>query len=300
MNTESSNWVNVTAATEKQRLEELEAWFLDAGALSVTLEAAGDMPIFEPLPGEQPLWDQLLVTGLFEAGLDLERLTNLLGVDGFQLCSVTSLADRAWEREWLNRFQPLRFGKRLWICPTGFDLEPAGKVVVCLDPGLAFGTGTHETTRLCLEYLDALPSLEGMKVVDYGCGSGILGIAAAKLGAAEIACVDRDPQALTATRDNAARNCVVVKAFLPNEFMKSHYAESGPESADLLLANILAQPLAQLAPGLLGAVRPGGHVVLSGILRDQAEVVMAAYRRGAELLSSEHLNDWLRLVWRKT
>ncbi len=285
----SRNWVNVTAAADKQRLNELENWFWEMGAVSVTMEDAQDLPIFEPPPGEQPLWDQMLVTGLFQSDVSVERLTDSLSGENFVLNRIEELADRAWEREWLNRFEPMCFGDRLWVCPTGFDIDRQGKVVIDLDPGLAFGTGTHETTRLCLEYLDA-SAVSGLTVVDYGCGSGILGIAACKLGARTVCCVDRDTQALTATRGNAARNGVTVETHLPGVALPS---------ADLVLANILAQPLIELSGPLVAATASGGRLVLSGIMESQADKVSNAYKDRLEPVSRTLLNGWVRLVWRK-
>jgi len=285
----SFSWINLTAASEKARLDDLESWLWDHGAVSVTVEDAEDAPIFEPPPGEQPVWDQVLVTGLFEAESSIDELTSQLERDGFVLRNVEEIADRAWEREWLTRFEPMCFGRRIWICPTGYEIEREGKVVIDLDPGLAFGTGTHETTRLCLEYLDTV-DVSGERVIDYGCGSGILGIAAAKLGASAVVCVDNDPQALTATQDNAGRNSVQVETHLPG-------ADLAP--AKLVMANILAQPLVELSGLLLSATAPGGRLVLSGIMESQAEWVISAYRDHAELESRTVLNDWVRLVWRR-
>lgn len=280
----------MTAGVEKARLEELENWFWEAGAVSVTVEDAQDVPIFEPPPGEQPVWDQVLVTGLFESDGSVDDLVERLKVAGYSLTAVDEVADRAWEREWLTRFEPMCFGSRLWICPTGYELDRVGKTVIDLDPGLAFGTGTHETTRLCLEYLDSAP-VAGKQVIDYGCGSGILGIAALKLGALGVCSIDNDPQALTATRDNAARNDVEVETSLPGGKL---------EAADFLLANILAQPLVELSDLLLDATASGGELVLSGIMESQSDWVCDAYRDRADLVSHTVLNDWVRLVWRKT
>lgn len=282
-------WINLTAASEKARLDELESWLWDHGAVSVTVEDAEDAPIFEPPPGEQPVWDQVLVTGLFEAESSIDELTEQLTRDGFVLKNVEELADRAWEREWLTRFEPMCFGQRTWICPTGYEIEREGRVVIDLDPGLAFGTGTHETTRLCLEYLDGA-DVSGELVIDYGCGSGILGIAAAKHGAGVVVCVDNDPQALTATQDNAGRNSVRVETHLPVVVLTP---------AKLVMANILAQPLVELSGLLLSATAPGGRLVLSGIMESQADWVISTYQDHAVLESQTVLNDWVRLVWSK-
>ncbi|MBT4162570.1 MAG: 50S ribosomal protein L11 methyltransferase, partial [Gammaproteobacteria bacterium] len=208
------HWVNVTATSERSGLEALETWFWDHGAVSVTVEDGEDKPIYEPPPGEQPVWEEVLVTGLFEEDAVIENLESALLEAGFKLSCIARLEDRAWEREWLHRFKPMQFGEGLWVCPSGFQVPAVARTVIRLDPGLAFGTGTHETTRLCLEYLDGL-DVSGCSVIDYGCGSGVLGIGAALKGASTITAIDTDPQALTATRENARRNNVELRADLP-------------------------------------------------------------------------------------
>ena len=192
-------------------------------------------------------------------------------------------------RAWMDRFRPMRFGRRLWIVPGGMEIahDPAN-VAIALDPGLAFGTGTHPTTALCLEWLDAQTAVAGC-VVDYGCGSGVLGIAAALLGAARVLCVDNDPQALEATAANAARNAVAgrVHCVAPEAF-----AETG---ADVVLANILAGPLVALAPRLCGCVKAGGRIVLSGLLAEQVDEVAAAYRETCVVTGTALRDGWARL-----
>ena len=283
-------WMNVSASSTKGRLDVLEAWFWDHGAVSVTVEDGLDKPIFEPLPGEHPLWDEVMVTGLFESDISIENLTIELARDNYKLEDVARLDDRAWEREWLSRFKPMQFGRRLWVCPTGFSLEPGGKVIIELDPGLAFGTGTHETTRLCLEYLDAI-EVGGLDVIDYGCGSGILAIASALLGAKNVTGIDNDPQALTATTENAKRNLVTVGTHLPGIAF---------EPSDIVLANILAQPLVELAPMLVETMKPDGLLILSGIMSSQADWVIQAYVELVELVDRTELSGWVRLVWKRT
>ena len=286
-------WMNVSASSTKGRLDVLEAWFWDHGAVSVTVEDGLDKPIFEPPPGEHPLWDEVMVTGLFESDISIENLTMELARDSYKLENVARLDDRAWEREWLSRFKPMQFGRRLWVCPTGFSLEPGGKVIIELDPGLAFGTGTHETTRLCLEYLDAI-EVGGLDVIDYGCGSGILAIASALLGAKKVTGIDNDPQALTATTENAKRNLVTVGTHFPGVAL---------EPSDIVLANILAQPLVELAPMLVDTMKPDGLLILSGIMSSQADWVIQAYVELVELVElvdRTELNGWVRLVWKRT
>ena len=286
-------WMNVSASSTKGRLDVLEAWFWDHGAVSVTVEDGLDKPIFEPPPGEHPLWDEVMVTGLLESDISVENLTMELARDNYKLENVARLDDRAWEREWLSRFKPMQFGRRLWVCPTGFSLEPGGKVIIELDPGLAFGTGTHETTRLCLEYLDA-SEVGRLDVIDYGCGSGILAIASALLGAKKVTGIDNDPQALTATTENAKRNLVTVGTHFPGVALVP---------SDIVLANILAQPLVELAPMLVETMKPDGLLILSGIMSSQADWVVQAYVELVELVElvdRTEFNGWVRLVWKRT
>ena len=283
-------WMNVSASSTKGRLDVLETWFWDHGAVSVTVEDGLDKPIFEPPPGEHPLWEEVMVTGLFESDVSVENLTMELARDNYKLEDVARLDDRAWEREWLSRFKPMQFGRRLWVCPTGFSLEPGGKVIIELDPGLAFGTGTHETTRLCLEYLDAI-EVGGLDVIDYGCGSGILAIASALLGAKKVTGIDNDSQALTATTENAKRNLVTVGTHFPGVALVP---------SDIVLANILAQPLVELAPMLVETMKPDGLLILSGIMSSQADWVVQAYLELVELVDRTELNGWVRLVWKRT
>ena len=287
------HWINVTASSASVGLDALETWFWDHGAVSVTVEDGLDKPIFEPPPGEHPLWDEVMVTGLFDSDTSIENLTMELARDNYRLEAVARLDDRVWEREWLSRFKPMQFGRRLWVCPTGFSLEPADKVIIELDPGLAFGTGTHETTRLCLEYLDAI-EVDGLDVIDFGCGSGILAIASALLGARTVTGVDNDRQALVATTENAKRNSVTIDTHLPGVALAP---------SEIVLANILAQPLVELAPMLIEAMKPGGLLILSGIMSSQADWVAQGYVdqvKSVELLDRTELNGWVRLVWKRT
>lgn len=244
------------------------------GALSVTLADAADDPVLEPPPGATPLWRTVRLSALFPADADGASLAASLGaelaMDPGGL-AVETVSDRAWEREWLRDFHPMRFGRRLWICPGGQDAPDPAAAVLELDPGLAFGSGTHPTTALCLEWLDGA-ALGGRTVLDYGCGSGVLALAALRLGAASATATDIDPQALLATRQNAARNRL-------EACLEVVHPDALPErSWDILLANILAGPLVELAPLLARRTRAGGLIVLAGMLDAQAESVAAAYR----------------------
>lgn len=278
--------------------EPYEDALLGAGASSITLEDEGDNPVLEPLPGTTPLWPRVRLKALFDSDVDTtELLVSLAATLGepmsepLRQVQFETLADRAWEREWLNDFKPMRFGKRLWICPGGqlpMTPETTDTVLIELDPGLAFGTGTHPTTALCLEWLDGA-DVAGKRVIDYGCGSGILAIAAAKLGATVVNAVDIDPQALIATRDNAQRNGVA--PLVTPQLVED--ASLAP--VDILLANILAGPLESLAPTFAALVRTGGRLVLSGILRNQAEAVATTYAPWFDIGPAVIRDDWARL-----
>lgn len=272
-----------------------EAVFFAHGATALTYTDLRDDAILEPAPGEFRLWPATRIEATFEAhesgaSADAQRIAALaadLGVS-ISALSVRAIEERAWEREWLRDFHAMRFGQRLWICPTHEQVRECGAVVVSLDPGLAFGTGTHPTTAMCLEWLDR--QFHGGTVIDYGCGSGILGIAAAKLGAARVDAFDIDPQALIATRDNAALNRV-------GQILYTHeHAQSLPPACDVLLANILSGPLVELAPALTPRVKPGGRLVLAGLLASQADEVIAAYARSFELHPAASRDDWVLLA----
>ncbi len=275
--------------------EAVESAAFAAGAASVTYTDQRDDAILEPAPGEFRLWPATRLEALFDAaGLDAARLGALavelaarldLPLDRLDLAAI---GDRAWEREWLRDFKPMRFGTRLWVCPTHAPCPDPAAVVVTLDPGLAFGTGTHPTTRLCLEWLEAR-DCQGLTAIDYGCGSGILAIAACRLGASQVAAYDIDPQALVATHDNAEANGVLGRLKLcttPDEL---------PAAAELVLANILSGPLCELAGRLSGLVRPGGRLLLSGLLESQSTEVCAAYASQLRLSVWRSLDGWCAL-----
>lgn len=276
---------------------EVEQVFLRNGAQAVTFSDAGDQPVLEPLPGETPLWADTKITGLFDAGHDFRRLEDDIR-QSFHLSflpphRVEVLVDRAWEREWLEHFKPMRFGRRLRVCPGNGVIDDNDAVVVRLDPGLAFGTGTHATTALALEWLDGL-DLAGKRVLDFGCGSGILAIAALRLGAVAATACDIDGQALTAARENARRNAVDGRLAVERD------AGAPQEAFDVVLANILAGPLVEHAPVIAGHVAAGGRLLLSGILEEQLDTVMRAYREGFDLDPPVLRESWVRLTARKT
>jgi ribosomal protein L11 methyltransferase len=259
-------------------------------ALAVTLTDPGDTPLWEPGVGETPLWNEVVVTGLFASGTDPAAILDVLSLlPGVRNARTQELADQAWERAWLDRFGPMQFGANFWIVPTGLECPDASADILRLDPGLAFGTGTHATTRLCLEWI-AATELAGKTVLDYGCGSGVLGIAAAIRGAERVICQDNDPQAITATRDNARRNSVQDK-------VEAVMAErpAGLE-ADIVISNILASVLVDLAGDLQARVCRGGTLALTGILTEQAEQVAAAYAERFPRLERSTIDDWVLLT----
>ena len=289
-------WLQFSVTAPQAQAPLLELLFENLGALSVTLGDAADEPILEPDPGEQRLWSHTRVSALFDAEQNADALgatlRQALPAEIAPSLSLERLGDRAWERAWMDGFHPMRFGDRLWVCPSGMQVDAADALVLDLDPGLAFGTGTHPTTALCLEWLDRHPPAD-RQVLDYGCGSGILALAALRLGAAAAIGVDHDPQALEASRENARRNGLAerLSVFLPGDEPRV--------PADLLLANILAAPLIDLAAELARRVRPGGAILLSGILQEQAEAVAAAYRPWFELAPPARRDEWVRINgWR--
>jgi ribosomal protein L11 methyltransferase len=268
---------------------------LGRGAQAVTFMDAQDVPVYEPLPGETPLWGETEVMGLFDAETDpaptIAFFQQIFGEDvGYK---VEQLEDKDWVREWMDHFHPMQFGERLWICPSWRDVPNPDAVNVMLDPGLAFGTGTHPTTALCLQWLDGL-DLTGKTVVDFGCGSGILGIAALKLGAARVIGIDIDPQAIQASRDNAERNGVAgqIELYLPAD-------QPDGISADVVVANILAGPLRELAPLIKGLGKPGSLMALSGVLESQAPELETIYGQWFDMDQTAVKEEWCRLSGRK-
>ena len=294
-----AEWQELHFTARKDQVEPLEDWLFARGALSVTLEDEADQPLLEPGPGETPLWDAVRLTALFSGA---EDLTPLLDAIPPELCTqaptvAVPVADREWTRVWEDQFHPLQMGKRLWICPSWTPPPDPDAINVFLDPGLAFGTGTHPTTAMCLRALDAdLPP--GQRVVDYGCGSGILGIAATRLGATAVLGVDNDPQAITASRDNARRNEVPEAAF-PVVLPQDDLLASWQVSANWVVANILAGPLVALAPALTALMAPRGRLLLAGLLVDQAEAVVEAYAPAVALSIVDQQEEWVLLAGEK-
>lgn len=278
----------------------VENAFLQLGAASVTLTDAGDEPVLEPRPGETPLWSRTRITGLFPGDADLDAfartLRATLGIEKLPEHRIEVLENRAWEREWQRDFGPMRFGRRLWICPTGQAVDDTDAVVVHLDPGLAFGTGTHATTALCLDWLDGL-DLHGRIMLDYGCGSGVLAIAALKLGCAAATAMDIDPQALIASDENARNNAVADNLAVRGS------ADEVSGRFDVVVANILAGPLVEFADSITSHLARDGMLALSGVLCEQADEVLMTYEPWIDfeepVFREQDGQKWSRLAGRK-
>ena len=288
-------WIQIRINATAKTADKVSNMLLGRGAQAVTFMDAKDVPVYEPMPGETPLWGETEVMGLFDAETDpaptIAFFQQIFGEDvGYK---VEQLEDKDWVREWMDHFHPMQFGERLWICPSWRDVPNPDAVNVMLDPGLAFGTGTHPTTALCLQWLDGL-DLAGKTVVDFGCGSGILGIAALKLGAARVIGIDIDPQAIQASRDNAMRNGVAdqIELYLPAD-------QPQDVEADVVVANILAGPLRELAPLIAGHGKAGSLMALSGVLESQAPELDTIYGQWFEMDPTAVKEEWCRLSGRK-
>ena len=285
-------WLQLIVDTHPERADAIGDWLEFHEAQAVTFVDSKDTPMYEPKPGEVLLWPDTRVVGLFDAAQPVNDLVAQLRQSELlhesDKVKLEQLEDKDWIREWMDSFHPMKFGDNLWICPSWRDIPEPDAVNVMLDPGLAFGTGTHPTTALCLEWLDGL-DLQGKTVVDFGCGSGILGVAALKLGAKHCIGIDIDPQALIATKENAKRNGVdhQFDVFLP---------EHQPSiSADVVVANILSGPLLELRQVISDFCQSGGQLVLSGILAEQVESIEKAYLTDFHLEASKVSGDWARV-----
>ena len=283
-------WLQVRLAIQPEQAEHWEDTLLELGAVSVTFMDGEDQPIYEPDLGTTPLWSHTHLLALFEDDVDAQALAQhikLLGGENTPELDIERIEDQDWERSWMDNFHPMRFGQRLWIVPSWHVAPEPEAVNLLLDPGLAFGTGTHPTTALCLEWLDGQP-LDDCNVLDFGCGSGILAIAAKLLGAKQLTCTDIDVQALEATRDNANRNAIATEdmlVYLPEDMPHQQF--------DVVLANILAGPLVSLAPQLIAYTRSGGRLALSGILAEQAQEVRDAYSDAFVLEPTAEKDGWV-------
>ena len=284
-------WIQFIFNSTPLGAESLSECLSDCGASAVTFEDNAEQPIYEPEIGSTPLWQATNVVALFEADVNtqsiLAQLTKLMAPIALPSYRIEAIEDKDWVREWMDNFHPMCFGEKLWICPSWHQPPKPDAINILLDPGLAFGTGTHPTTALCLNWLDQA-DLEDKTVIDYGCGSGILAIAAALLGAKKVIGVDTDPQALEATQANAERNNVQIATYLPQDCPN--------ERADVVLANILAGPLQALAPTLASLSRPNADIILSGILESQADTVSISYQSSFTMQAPAQKEEWIRLV----
>ncbi len=288
----SRAWLQFSIDVLREQVEAVTAALEAAGAQSVTLQDAADELLIEPVPGTRPVWRNPRVVALFSADADaqaVEAALRAMLADPVPGLSVTVLEDRDWSTTWRETFRPMRFGERLWVCPSGESCLAPDAVVVTLDPGFAFGTGTHATTAMCLEWLDKHPPA-GQRVIDYGCGSGILAIAASRLGAGFVVATDIDPNALEATRENARVNGIVAN------FVVCFPQDLDSVPVDLVIANILANPLQELAAELAGYLRPGGKILLTGILAEQADAVSSAYAAWVDFEPPQRRDEWVLLT----
>lgn len=285
-------WLQLRLYTAPGNSEHIEDAMLAAGAAAVTYEDGGDQALFEPAIGTTPLWSDTRVTGLFSADIDVDAARSQLTAELGELPEncFEILEDKDWERTWMDNYHPMQFGERLWICPSWCEAPQPEAVNLMLDPGLAFGTGTHPTTALCLGWLDST-DVAGKTVVDYGCGSGILAIAALLLGASKAHGVDIDPQALTASRDNALRNDITEDRFVLSLNEGTEVAVS-----DIVIANILAGPLIELGELLASLCKPGGQLALSGIIDSQAEGVRLHYSQWFDMEEPRFQDEWTILT----
>jgi ribosomal protein L11 methyltransferase len=284
-------WIQLIFSSTPDIADLLSDYLSECGANAVTFQDRADQPIYEPEIGSTPLWQSTNVIALFEAGTDTDSillmLTQLIAPAPLPQCRIEAVEDKDWVREWMDNFNPMCFGEQLWICPSWHQPPEPNAINILLDPGLAFGTGTHPTTALCLNWLDQA-QVKDKVVIDYGCGSGILAIAAALLGAKKVIGVDIDPQALEATQANAERNGVQIQTFLPIDCPNI--------TADLVIANILAGPLQSLAPTLVQLSKTHAEIVLSGILDSQAKEVSDVYQTWFNMQPPVQKGEWVRIV----
>ncbi len=290
-------WQQLRVQVRSDQIEPLEQLLLDYGGLSISYLDAEDQPVFQKEPGSTPLWDLVDLFCLFEKEANLDGLLFLLqqhpAIEDKESLLLEDLEDQAWERSWMADFKAMQFGERLWVCPSWQEPPEPNAINIMLDPGLAFGSGSHATTSMCLQWLEQ-NTRDDSTVIDYGCGSGILAIAAALLGAPRVIAVDNDPQAITATIENAKRNHIpegVIETYLPYQLPEDRTTLQ----ADILVANILAEPLMQLAEDLSHLVKPKGHIALSGLLAEQADAMLEHYSRWFKMDAKVLNEEWARL-----
>ena len=290
------NWKQLSFQVKKQQADLVSEVLIGLGSISITYKDAYDEAIYEPPVGQTPLWDDVEINALFSSDINQESIKDSI----FEICNIKvltslNLKDRVWEEEFKKDFQPMKFGQRLWVFPSWESQIklPNDSIIVNMDPGLAFGTGTHQTTSLCLNYLDANPPID-MKVIDFGCGTGILAIAAAKLGASSLLAIDNDPQAVIACKENVINNhCEgLIKTIHSNNLVIK-------EKCDLLIANILTNPLIELAPLFASLVNPNGALLLSGILKQQVDKVLDCYKEYFFDIEVANIDEWYRITGKR-
>lgn len=300
------SWTEIVIEVERDHAEALSDALMDAGALSVSVEDAdegteAEQPLFGE-PGMEPkeaAWEHSRVVALVPADADhaavVAEAAAAIELAAAPSYTIRPVEEQDWVRLTQSQFDPIHIGKNIWVVPSWHDAPDPNGLVLELDPGLAFGTGSHPTTRLCMEWLEA-NAPEGLSVLDYGCGSGILAMVAKKLGAARVLGVDIDPQAIESARYNSERNHCDIAYFLPEEFADP----SHPQIFDVVVANILSSPLKLMAPMLSSKVAPGGRLVLSGILVRQADEVAAAYAPFIKMTVWAEHEGWVVLSGQST
>jgi ribosomal protein L11 methyltransferase len=285
-------WNQISFEINKLEADLASEVLMGLGSISITYSDAHDDAIYEPPLGETPLWEFTRITALFKPEVSTKQIIDLLGkICNIKVDDTFKVQDKIWEEECQKDFPSMQFGKNLWVCPSWESKHsiPTDAIVINMDPGLAFGTGTHQTTSLCLEFLAENPP-NSLDVIDFGCGTGILAIAAAKLGAKRVLAIDNDPQAVTASKENAKKNnCAdVIKAFHSAEMIEY-------EKCDLLMANILAKPIVKLHALFSEIVKPNGTILLSGILEHQVENILDCYSKYFNNFKNTNKNEWYRI-----
>lgn len=291
-------WQQLIFTADQSLAEQLESVLFAVGADAVSFLDAEDQPLFEPLPNTNTIWEKTKVVALFDINVDIDEIlqsvSSALGETRLPPYSLETLADQDWERSWMDDFNPMQFGEKLWICPSWCEPVDPEAINIKLDPGLAFGTGTHETTSLCLEWLEQ-NDIQDLTMIDYGCGSGVLAIAACLLGVKKVWAVDYHPQAIQATQQNSQENNIS-----PEKIIALQPEELPDLKADLIVANILAQPLIELAPRMAELLKPEGRLILSGILAEQTDLILAAYKDNFTLQDMQQKHDWMRIEFKYT
>ena len=286
------HWNQISFEVNNQQADLVSEVLMGLGSISISYSDGQDNAIFEPPVGETPLWELIQVKALFQSEVDINLVADTLS-EGCNIKIIDSLKveDKIWEEECKKDFPSMQFGKNLWVCPSWASKNPSSEaaIVINMDPGLAFGTGTHQTTSLCLEFLDENPPI-ALTAIDFGCGTGILAIAAAKLGAIRVTAIDNDPQAVTSSSENVKKNhCEdIVKTFHSDEKFKY-------KPCDLLMANILANPIIELEPLFSELVKPNGTILLSGILEEQVEKVIDCYSKNFNNIKTDNKSEWFRI-----